>query len=172
MTNRAEAAAVPASFTLDGVEYSMSPLTDEIVGRLDNWLRTSVIRMGRAAAREETFVADRDAIMVAAFHVARHTSWFTEGSSMIRTLDGSARFLYETTRDNNPNATVEQFVMAIRNDPPGLTEAWDVFELLNPGRESKKKEPEPTATPPTPTKDTSTKPSAPDTDGPPITSPG
>ena len=148
----------------------MSPLTDEIIGRLDNWLRTSVIRMGRAAAREETFVVDRDAIMVAAFHTARHTSWFTEGSTMIRTLDGAGRFLYETTRDNNPNTTPETFVAAIRNDPPGLTEAWDVFELLDPGRSSKKKDPEPTEPPttqPSPAKATSTKPSAPDTDGPP-----
>ncbi len=170
MTNRAEAAAVPASFTLDGVEYSMSPLTDEIVGRLDNWLRTSVIRMGRAAAREETFVDDRDAIMAAAFQVARRTSWFTEGDAMARTLGGAARVLYETTRGNNPNATVEKFVTGIRNHTAGLTEAWDVFHMLNPGRQSKKKATEPTtteATEPTSAKATSTKPSAPDTDGPP-----
>ena len=149
----------------------MSPLNDHIIASLDNWLRTSIIRMGRLAAREETLVADRDAIMVAAFQVARHTSWFTDGASMIRTLDGSARFLYETTRDNNPHTTVEQFVSAIRNDPAGLTEAWDVFELLNPYQGSKKKETEPTMKPST-TKEKCTESSAAATDGPQTTSPG
>lgn len=174
MTNRAEATAAPGTFTLDDVEYQMSPLNDKIIGALDTWLRTATIRMGRAAAREEPMRADQNAIMTTAFLVARQISWFTEGPCMMRTIEGSARFLYETTRENNPDATIEQFTEAIRDDPAGLTDAWDVFELLNPSRESKKK----TATapttpmPPTPTKQKSTESSPPDTDGPPTTSPG
>lgn len=165
MTNRAEAAAVPASFTLDGVEYSMSPLTDEIIGRLDNWLRTSIIRMGREAGRG-LGATDREAIMSAAFITARRISWFTEGSAAARTVEGSARFFFETCRQYHPDVSVKQFEDGIRDDPDGLSGGWDVFELINPSRGAKKKATTET-TEPSPAKATSTKPSPPDTDGPP-----
>lgn len=165
MTNRAEAAAVPGTFTLNGTEYRMSPLTDQIIGRLDNWLRTSIIRMGRAAGRD-LIASDREAIMAAAFVTARRMSWFTEGAAAARTVEGSARLIFETCREHHPDITVKQIEDGIRDDPGGLTEAWDVFELLNPERGAKKKAATET-TEPSPANETSTKPSAPDTDGPP-----
>lgn len=164
MTNRAEAAAVPGTFTLDGTEYRMSPLTDEIIGRLDNWFRTSIIRMGREAGRG-LGVTDREAIMAAAFITARRMSWFTEGAASARTVEGSARLIFETCCEHHPDLTVKQIEDGIRDDPDdGLAEAWDVFNLLNPRRGAKKK-----ATTETndssPVKTESTKPSAPATDG-------
>lgn len=163
MTNRAEAAAVPGIFTLDGVEYRMSPLTDQIIGRLDNWLRTSIIRMGREAGRG-LGSTDREAIMAAAFVTARRMSWFTEGAAAARTVEGSARLIFETCCEHHPDVTVKDVEDGIRDDPDGLTEAWDVFELLNPRRGAKKKAMTET-TDSSPVKTASTKPSAPATDG-------
>jgi len=152
---------------MDGVEYQMSPLNDHIIASLDNWLRTSVIRMGREAGRGMSS-RDAEAIMSTAFLTARRMSWFTEGSAATRTVEGSARFLFETCRKYHPSTTVKQFEEAIRDDPGGLAAAWDVFELLNPARGTKKKT---TTETPTPTRPPSTEPSAADTDGRPITSP-
>lgn len=170
MTNRAEATAVPGTFTLDGVEYRMSPLTDEIVGRLDNWLRTSIIRMGRIASRDYP-QSDREAIMSAAFVTARRMSWYTEGAASMRTVEGSAQLLFETCRQYHPDITVKQIEDGIRDNPKGLTEAMDVFELLNPSRGAKKKATTET-TDSSPAKAASTGSSVPATDGPQTPSPG
>lgn len=172
MTNRAEATAAPGTFTLDGTEYQMSPLTDEIIGRLDNWLRTSIIRMGRMASQGQPPLAS-ETIMSASFVTARRMSWYTEGAAAMRTVEGSAQLLFETCRQYHPDVTVKQLEDGIRDNPAGFTEAMDVFALLNPSRGAKKKATMKTeTTDSSPAKAASTDSSAPDMDGQPTPSPG
>jgi hypothetical protein len=156
---------------MDGVEYRMVPLSDLIVGELDNWIRSSIVRVARIAAKLESSSVERDAIMESAFRIATRVSWFTEGSSLWRTVDGAAQTIWHTVRQNHPDLTPEDLSAAIRRDPGGLSDALNVFTLLNPMQDAKKKTEPTVPTDTTQTKEPFTEPSAQDTDGHPTSSP-
>ncbi len=142
MTNRAQATAASGDIIIDNETYQMSPLSDEDIGELDNWLRIRVIKLARASLTGEESDAERKSVMQSAFDYASSLTWLTKGIDEMLTLDGVARFLKQTLKKNHPELDVAWLRKCIVDNKIDLSDMTDIFDLLNdiPEEPDKKKE--------------------------------
>ncbi len=116
---------------LGGVEYRLSPCTDEDIEELDNWLRSSVIRMAHDSLTEGMSQAERREILDVAMDKARELSWVSgDGAKAMASLDGISRVVWQGLRHNHPELTHAD-VRKLIVDKRTIEYAMNVWRMLN-----------------------------------------
>lgn len=101
------AAAVPIQ--IGGQEYLMSPLTDQDISEIDEWLRARVIRAAMQAIPGNAEAGARDAALAQAMKVAMTISWVSgDGPKMMSSVDGIARILWQSLKHRHPKVVYEE----------------------------------------------------------------
>lgn len=123
-------AAVPV--TINGVEYFMTPLSDENYEELDNWVRMRIVSIARASYTPDMRQADRDELMRQALESAASAVWASDlGARLTRTKDGIAKYLSVGLRVRHPECTHEWVRKLILHDDKALDALMDAWELAN-----------------------------------------
>ena len=134
MTTPAEATAAPIDVTVDGKQYTLTPLSDRSNCELDNWLRARIVAVARASLDEDASEKVKKETMERAFDHALKTSWLLNSDALLRTPDGVLRFVFQLLRPAHPNLTMEELAGMLRRDPDALGRVMDAFELLSGGK--------------------------------------
>ena len=119
--------------TLNGITYSLSPLTDRDIEEVNNWLRASVINMARDSLTSDMSKDERSEILGVAMKEARSLSWMHgEGSKIItQSIDGVSRVMYQGVVKNHPNVTFADFLSNMYKDPSGVESSLAIWRELN-----------------------------------------
>ena len=130
MTNHIVTAA-RASVLLDGREFIVHPLNDRDIEELNVWLRAKHLRMVRASFDEDTTEADKNRIELIAQRVAIGLTWMHgQGAAIMASPVGLARILWQSTRRDHPEMTMDEFNSLMFN-PANVDEVNAAFESLN-----------------------------------------
>lgn len=101
--------AAPAILTLaDGIEYRMSPLTDEDMDELTTWCQSRVINIAERSLPPDASKERREEMLTLAIREASRITWMTgEGARMMATIDGLAELMVISIRKNHPGVSRE-----------------------------------------------------------------
>lgn len=123
--------AAPASVLLDGKEFRLHPLNDRDIEALNLWLRANHLRTVRASFDEDTSESEKNRIEVVAQRVAMDITWMHgQGAAMMASPVGLARILWQSTRRDHPDMTMDDFNKMMFN-PANVNEVNAAFESLN-----------------------------------------
>lgn len=126
------AAAMPV--VLEGVEYWMTPLDDRDIEELNNWLRSTVISMARQSLTPSMTRAEREEILDSAMRTARRMSWMSEDArSVMSTIDGVTRVMWQGMRKRHPNLRHEDLRAALLRDENNILALNKIFKEINTG---------------------------------------
>lgn len=123
----------PDSMRLSGVEYLISPLGDQDISMLDEYVRAQFMATAVAAARaagEDTKIGQM--IITSAVAQAPQISFMTNaGAALIKSVDGVSRILWQGARHNHPGLSHEALRKAMFNNKEAIAEANAIFKRLN-----------------------------------------
>ncbi len=145
MTDRVRATAAPTTVKLGKCEFKMSPLTDEDMGIMDQWVRSRHVRIARDTLPADADEAQKDRTERIALAQASTMS-FTSGTglSLMLHIDALAQLFWCGIRQYHPDMTPEK-VREIILDPESLAIFQDEWDRMNAktkkksGDEKKKK---------------------------------
>ncbi len=133
MATRAEATAAPRPVRLGGVEYKMSPLTDQDIAYLDGWVRKKHVEVARSTLPEDATEEQKDRTERIALAQASAMSFMSgQGVHIIAGIDGWSQIMWCGLHRNHPELTVER-IAELLIDPKTLAEAQDAWDVLNNG---------------------------------------
>lgn len=130
---RAEITAAPVGVSIGGKTYRISPLTDQDIGELDNYLRAKVVRIARESLPSNASEVDRQLTMRAAVNESLSISWLSHCSQELRTIGGMARWLWQLLHREHPDLTVEAVAEMVTKHPADTREAFDLFASMLSG---------------------------------------
>lgn len=119
-----------APISLGGKLYTVAPLTDKDISELDEYIRhvhvTTAVKATQGLSQE---IQDR-ALEIAISQASELSFMSPRGASIIRSLDGVARILWQGLKHNHPDLSYEE-VRATFTDRSLVKEANRVFTKLN-----------------------------------------
>lgn len=121
----------PTPLHLGGVEYMLSPLGDDDIEELNQWLRSRVIQMAQQSLTDDMSPEVRREILSLAIDKARQLSWISgAGAAEMATLEGLSRVVWQGLRRNHPELTHAQ-VRKLIIDKKTVEYAMAVWRELN-----------------------------------------
>ena len=128
---RIDATAPPSELRLAGKVFQLSPMTDEDIAYLDQWVQQRHIRIARKSLDENATDEQRDRTERIALEQASTMSFMSGiGARIISTIDGWSQIMYCGIRRNHPNVTAKE-LRDLLLDPDNLATLQDQWELLN-----------------------------------------
>lgn len=122
----------PTPLNLNGVDYLMSPLTDEDTDELNNFLKQRVLTTARSFCEGEKNKDIIDATMKAAMDKAVNVDWMSN-PELLENVPGMVYLLWIGVRKNDPKPSRAEFKKALEQDwEVNLDRAMDALKLVNP----------------------------------------
>lgn len=130
-----QASACPV--TLNGTEYSMSPLTDRSIGEVNNRIKRDIIMVARESLGDEQNLVIIDATMKAAMSQAMLVDWMSDPE---RWMNGySLIHMFFLCIKENTERTFEDFSSDLMADEKGIDSCYDAFGIVHPFMSGKAK---------------------------------
>jgi len=131
MSTRIDATAPPAELKLGGKVFQFSPMTDEDIAYLDQWVQQRHIRIARQSLGDDATDEQRDRTERIALEQASTMSFMSgTGARIISTIDGWSQIMFCGIRKNHPGVTSKD-IRDLLLDPENLDKLQDEWELLN-----------------------------------------
>jgi len=132
MTTRSQAAASPVEVGVSGRTLRMSPMTDVMIGEMDNWYRAQAIRAARASLSIDATEEERQETMDRVFRLAPTLTWLSkQAQKSLQTIDGLAQVMWLGLRPNHPELEIAE-IREMLTDPQAAEAMLDAFVLVNP----------------------------------------
>lgn len=129
--DRIKATAAPTTIKLGKREFKVSPLTDEGIATLDQWVRARHVRIARSTLPEDVALEQRELTERIALEQASNMSFmFGTGSMIMSSVEGWAQILWCCTREHHKDVTAKEFA-GLLTDPGNLEDLRVEFERLN-----------------------------------------
>ena len=135
--DRAQVTAAPVDVVIGEKTYTLTPLSDQATGELDNWLRARVVRIARGSLDLSMSSDEKQEVMNQAFECASKLSWVMDPQLITSTPDGLCRFVYQMLKPAHPNITPEEVSKLIQQQESALDIFMDGFRLLQGGEVKK-----------------------------------
>ena len=127
----ADETLAPTPIYLGGKEYTLSPLGDDDIEELNNWLRADVIRMAESAIDDDTPPDRAREIRRMAIETARGLSWISgDGAKAMASLNGISRVVWQGLKRNHPELSHVD-VRKLIIDKKTIDYAMSVWKELN-----------------------------------------
>lgn len=105
---RLTGASTPVIFS-NGFELYLSPLSDKDITELDNWIRARYLHIQRTGIPKDADEETKERIERIAQQTAATLNWYIGyGASMMASIDGLCRILYQASRKNQPKLTYDE----------------------------------------------------------------
>lgn len=134
MVTHAQLTGAPAPLVFaDGTEWRMSPLGDDDLAEINEWVRSQVMKAARLGLVDGMTASEREELLRAAVATASQISAETrEGQRILATIDGWSKLVWQSVHRNHSEVTVE-LVRKKMLDPRNVQEAERVFNKQNVG---------------------------------------
>ena len=131
MTDRVKATAAPATVTLGKQTFKMSPLTDEDMGIMDQWVRSRHVRIARDTLPADADNEQKDRTERIALEQASAMS-FTSGAglALMEHIEALSQLFWCGISKYHPDMTPEK-VQEIILDPENLASFQDEWDRMN-----------------------------------------
>ena len=115
----------------DGTSYLMSPLTDRDISELDEWLQVRYIQLAVSSLGPKATLEERNEVRLQAAEAASSLTWLSgRGASVMASIDGVTRMLWQSIKREHPTVT-EQELRKHMYAPENIAAVRDRFERLN-----------------------------------------
>lgn len=124
--------ASPQPVTLQGVEYTIKPLSDEADHNVTQWVRSELLAITYAARNKVAELGENpDEFVKSIVSEIRKVEWMDdEGASVLRTKFGMARVLLESIKPTHAGAS-QLGCVAMLADPTEAEIFWQTFLMVN-----------------------------------------
>lgn len=122
--------ASPVEVVIDGNTYRMAPLTDRLIGELNNFVRQKVVAVANAAAADMPR-ADGDRLVDRSLITASKID-FMNDPSIIEEPENALHFIYLAFRKEHPLLEKDTLLQGFIKDPEALDRCTVAFQLLQP----------------------------------------
>lgn len=131
MADMATATAAPVDIHLGGKTFRMSPLTNQDLGELQQYLVSRIMQEARASLPPDATDKQRQITEEAALRYTQGLSWMSgDGARKMADVTGMTRILWQGLKHNHPDITVEE-VHTLLLDPATLEDARRDIDRLN-----------------------------------------
>lgn len=131
MTDRVKATAAPTTVKIGTEEFKMSPLTNEDMAIMDQWVRSRHVRIARETLSANATEEQKDRTERIALEQASMMT-FTSGSgvALMGHLDALSQLFWCSIRRYHPDMTPEK-VQELITDPDNLEAFQDEWDRMN-----------------------------------------
>jgi hypothetical protein len=132
MADRAQATKAPTTVKVGGRTFRMSPMTDEDIATMDQWIRARHVRIARATLSPDATDAQRELTESVALRQASSMTFMSgAGAALMGTPEALAMLFWCGIRHNHPEMTPEAVRELLFNPDnlDALQAEWDRMNL-------------------------------------------